>query len=629
MVFNNMILWGVGAVTDQVTVTIVGRNVIKEYNGSTQSISNYTVESISNPEYTVSDFIFSGSASASGKNVGTYNMNLSTSQFTNINGRFKNVRFVVTDGYVRITPKTATVAAVAKSKTYDNNTSTDPALTATVTGLIGSDTITYSLSRVSGQNAGQYTITPSGNSTQGNYVINYSTAKFTINPANCTLTANSGSKTYNGSSQSITGFSSSPSGLAFSGVSAKASGTNAGTYSATFSGVTINTTKDTTGNYKVVGVTNGTLTINPANCTLTANSGTKTYNGSNQSVTGFTSNPSGLSFSGVSASGTGKNAGSYSVTFSGVTINTTKDTTGNYKVVGVTNGTLTINKAALGLSITNYNGTYNGSAHSITAKVSVTSGTTIYYRTSTTASWSTSNPSRTDAGSTTVYVKAENTDTTNYDVATGTGTITIGKANFSVSLSKYSDKYDGNAHSLTATPSVASGTTLYYRTSTTASWSTSNPSRTAVGTTTVYVEARNNNYNTASAYNTIEITARPVTVKADRLPVRLDLIPCPIVFPGLAEAMLELIRLLLPVMPHRGTILLRIKRVRSRLTKLLLLLWVCPLRTMKECIMERIIRLLLLLPFRPAQRSTIEQVLLHRGVLQIRRGKTLALQMYM
>lgn len=516
MVFNNMLLWGDSGVMDTVTVTIAGRNVVKEYDGSTQSVSGYTVTSISDPNYTASDFIFSGSAAASGKNVGTYNMNLTASQFTNVNTRFKNVVFTVTDGYVRVTPKNVTVAAVAKSKTYDNNASTDPTLTATVTGLIGADTITYTLSRVSGQNAGQYTITPSGNATQGNYVVNYSTAKFTINPASCTLTANSGTKTYNGANQSVTGYTCSVSGLAFSGVSASGSGTNAGTYAVKFSGVTVNTTKDTTGNYKVTGTTNGVLTINPASCTLTANSGTRTYNGSNQSVTGFSSSPSGLSFSGVSASGTGKNAGIYSVTFSGVTVNTTKDTTGNYKVTGTTNGTLTINKAALGLSISNYSGTYNGSAHTITATTSVTSGTTIYYSTDNT-NWSTTKPTRTVVGTTTVYVKAQNSDT-NYNVATGTGTITITKAAASglgLSVSGYSGTYDGSSHTITATVSVSSGTTLYYRTSTTASWSTTKPSRTAVGTTTVYVEARNDNYNTASGNANIVINSKAVTVKAD------------------------------------------------------------------------------------------------------------------
>ena len=324
-------------------------------------------------------------------------MGLAESQFTNTNTKFKDVTFVVIDGFVKITGKPVTVTAQAKSKTYDNNSGTDPALTATVSGTIGSDTVTYTLSRASGQNAGQYTITPSGSTTQGNYTVSFVTAKFTINPASVTLTANSGTKTYNGSSQSVSGFTASVSGLTFaSSVKASGSGKNAGSYNVTFSGVTVNTTKDTTGNYVVTGTTNGTLTINPASCTLTANSGTYTYNGNSRTVSGFTSSPSGLTFaSSVKASGSGTNAGSYNVTFSGVTVNTTKDSTGNYVVTGTTNGTLTINKAAasnLGLSVSAYTGVFDGENHSVSVSVQISSGTTLQYRASTSDSWSNTKP---------------------------------------------------------------------------------------------------------------------------------------------------------------------------------------------------------------------------------------------
>ena len=494
MIFN--ITAGKKWIYDRVTVTITGNTSTSTYDANNHTASGYTV-SISNPSYKTTDFSFSGTASATGKNAGTYNMNLASSQFTNNNDTFRNVVFVVTDGHVKINRKAVTVKADNKSKTYgssdptltatvtgllgsdtvsyslsrasgsnvgtytitpsgnatqgnysvtyqtgtftinrkavtvkaDNKSKTygasDPTLTATVTGLLGSDTVSYSISRASGNNAGTYTITPSGTVNQGNYSVTYQTGTFTINPASCTLTANSGTKTYNGSNQSVTGFTCSVSGLSFSGVSASGTGKNAGSYSVTFSGVTVNTTKDTTGNYKVTAATKGTLTINPASCTLTANSGTKTYNGSSQSVTGFTSSPSGLSFSGVSASGSRKDVGSSDVTFSGVTINTTKDTTGNYKVTGTTKGTITINKAAasaLGLSVTSYSGTYDGFAHTITATTTVTSGTTLYYRTSTTGTWVTTKPTRTDVGTTTVYVEARNN---NYNTASATGTITI------------------------------------------------------------------------------------------------------------------------------------------------------------------------------------------------------------
>ena len=168
-----------------------------------------------------------------------------------------------------------------------------------------------------------------------------------------------------------------------------------------------------------------TITINPAPVTLTANSGTRVYNRYSQSVTGFTSSVSGLTFSGVSASGSGTNVGTYTVTIRNVTVNTTTDSTGNYIVTAAVNGTLTITKAPaadLGLSVTSYSGYSDGNPHGVSVSVSISSGTTIYYRTSTTGSWTTTAPTRTSNGTTTVYVKAENS---NYETATATGTITL------------------------------------------------------------------------------------------------------------------------------------------------------------------------------------------------------------
>lgn len=168
-----------------------------------------------------------------------------------------------------------------------------------------------------------------------------------------------------------------------------------------------------------------TITINPAPVTLTANSDSIMYNGRSQSVSGYTCSVPGIYFSGVSASGSGTNAGTYTVTIRGATVNETTDYTENYLVTSIVNGTLTITKASassLGLSVSDYSGSYDGSSHSVSVYVYDSSGTTIYYRTSTTGSWSTTAPTRSAIGTTTVYVKAENN---NYETATASGTITI------------------------------------------------------------------------------------------------------------------------------------------------------------------------------------------------------------
>lgn len=79
-----------------------------------------------------------------------------------------------------VTPAAVTVTANDKSKTYGEK---DPALDATVTGLVnGEDVnlITYKVTRAAGEDVGTYAITPAGDATQGNYSVTYNPGTFTI-----------------------------------------------------------------------------------------------------------------------------------------------------------------------------------------------------------------------------------------------------------------------------------------------------------------------------------------------------------------------------------------------------------------------------------------------------------------
>ncbi|MBP5462519.1 MAG: hypothetical protein J6Y20_10370, partial [Lachnospiraceae bacterium] len=103
---------------------------------------------------------------------------------------------------------------------------------------------------------------------------------------------------------------------------------NAGAHTAV---VTFEVYKDETGEEKKRSVTES-FTIKPAELTLTAKSGTETYDGKEKSVSGFTCSVQGktvqgLEFTDVSASGKGTVPGKYDVTFEGVTKNTTEDKT--------------------------------------------------------------------------------------------------------------------------------------------------------------------------------------------------------------------------------------------------------------------------------------------------------------
>ena len=123
------------------------------------------------------------------------------------------------------------------------------------------------------------------------------------------------------------------------GVSISGKQQNAGTYTATVTGLT----GSKSANYKLPADCSCVYTIIPANVTLTANSLAVTYDGTAKSADGYSSSVDGLSFTGVSASASGTDAGDYNITFTGVTKGVTRDTTGNYVISATNNGKLTIN----------------------------------------------------------------------------------------------------------------------------------------------------------------------------------------------------------------------------------------------------------------------------------------------
>lgn len=96
-------------VSTEVVVTIKENGAVFEYDGSEKEAEGYTVESIkmggnAYTLYTKDDFTFSGTASVKGTNAGTYPMMLVPENFTNNNKNFTNVKFVILDGELEITP---------------------------------------------------------------------------------------------------------------------------------------------------------------------------------------------------------------------------------------------------------------------------------------------------------------------------------------------------------------------------------------------------------------------------------------------------------------------------------------------------------------------------------------------
>lgn len=202
----------------------------------------------------------------------------------------------------------------------------------------------------------EYTVEYSNNTNAGTATVNIEdiagddlivsgSANFTINPAEVTLTANSGTEAYDGTEKTLSGFTCSVDGLTFEGVSASGSGTEMGDYPVTFTGVTIGTTKDTSGNYVVMSTVNGTLTISRKQLTITADSETKVYDGTPLTKNSYTHTVllTGDKIEGVTVTGSQTDAGTSDNVLSAAVIKNSNndDVTANYDIT-YTNGTLTV-----------------------------------------------------------------------------------------------------------------------------------------------------------------------------------------------------------------------------------------------------------------------------------------------
>ena len=207
----------------------------------------------------------------------------------------------------------------------------------------------------------EYTVEYSNNTNAGTATVNIKdiagddlivsgSANFTINPAGVTLTANSGTEAYDGTEKTLSGFICSVDGLTFEGVSASGSGTEMGDYPVTFTGVTIGTTKDTSGNYVVMSTVNGTLTISRKQLTITADSETKVYDGTPLTKNSYTHTDLFEDdwIESVTVTGSQTNAGtSNNVPSAAVIKNSTDDdVTANYDII-YNNGTLEVTKRTL------------------------------------------------------------------------------------------------------------------------------------------------------------------------------------------------------------------------------------------------------------------------------------------
>ncbi|MBQ6482245.1 MAG: class F sortase [Anaerolineaceae bacterium] len=388
-----------------VVVKITGHSNTAVYDGMDHTVNGYDVE-INNALYSTSDFIMTGSASATQKEIGTKIMGLTSGSFTNNNQNFESVIFDVTDGYQEITAAENVIVTISGHHQvfdYDGQEHTVTGYDVEISNPL------YKVSDFSFTGTQEAKRTTAGTSNMGlvpsqfgNNNTNFSNVTFrvmdgyvTVNKINAavTITGNNNSTNYDGQEHTVTGYTASadsdlydvPNSFSFSGTQT-VSRTEAGT---TRMGLKPEQFSNTNPNFDTVtfNVTDGYQTITPIDTvvTITGASSTAPYDGNPHTVTGYTATAQSalydierdFVFSGT-ASATQKNAGMANM---GLTSEQFANINRNFGNVtfNVMDGCQTITSIPVTLTITGASGTnvYDGKPHSVSG-YSVSASSALY-----------------------------------------------------------------------------------------------------------------------------------------------------------------------------------------------------------------------------------------------------------
>ena len=271
--------------------------------GETITTENYTVEGLGKDDVLTITY-----TPAKGTAAGEYTGAFAETYTITREGQDVSTSYgtpIFTPGKLKITKAALTITAKDQEYVYngspqgeDNETYTD-ASKVTVEGLQGSDVLTSITLNGQETNVGEYAgkIVPSaaeiGENTD-NYNINYVAGKLKITPAELTvtITGNTDTETYNGSEQSMTGYTISiPEGATLTEAeingpaqtAAIAKGTDVNTDPGYAMGLSAEDFSTTNTNYNVTfAVTDGWLKITKVTLTITADDQSYVYNGSSQ-----------------------------------------------------------------------------------------------------------------------------------------------------------------------------------------------------------------------------------------------------------------------------------------------------------------------------------------------------------
>ncbi|MDW3192959.1 MAG: MBG domain-containing protein [Cytophagales bacterium] len=377
--------------------------------------------------------------------VGTYAITAS-------GGVADNYTFTYTDGTLTVNQATLSVTADDQGKTYG---AANPALTVTYSGFQNGDDETSLTTEPTASTTadetspiGTYAITASGGLAD-NYTFNYTDGTLTVNQATLSVTAEDQSKTYGAANPALTvtysGFLNGDDETSLSTAPTAATTADAtsavGTYAITASGGVAD-------NY-AFSYTDGTLTINQATLSVTADDQGKTYGAANPALTvtysGFRNGDDETSLSTAPTAATTADAtsavGTYAITASGGVAD-------NYTFT-YTDGTLTVNQATLSVTADDQGKTYGAANPALTVTYSGFQNGDDETSLTTEPTASTTADETSPTG--TYAITASGGLADNYTFNYTDGTLTVNQATLSVTAEDQSKTYGAANPALTVT----------------------------------------------------------------------------------------------------------------------------------------------------------------------------------
>src|SRR5581483_7639384 len=274
--------------------------------------------------------------------VGTYPIVVGQGTISNT-----NYALVLVNGTLTINPAALSVTAADATRTYG---AANPIFGGNLTGVQNGDNITatYNTTADVTSSVGAYAITPTlvdPNGLLANYAVTQANGTLTITPASLTITADNAVRLYGDVNPTFTGNITgiqNNDNLNATYATAATPGSPVGTYAI------VPTLVDPSGissNYNVTLV-NGTLTVNQAPLSVTANSTSRTYGAANPALTGSlvgVVNGDNINAVYSCAADTNSPVGNYDIIASLIDLD---GKLGNYSVT-TANGTLTVTPASL------------------------------------------------------------------------------------------------------------------------------------------------------------------------------------------------------------------------------------------------------------------------------------------